>query len=458
MPYSCVPVDSEIKYYKNHCLDEIVSPVDVNKLEELLNKVQYDLGEIQFLCDGFRNGFDLGYRGPTDRKDESKNLPFTVGSPKELWNKIMDEVELGHYAGPYEEIPFSETYVQSPIGLVPKAGNKTRLIFHLSYTFKNGNPSINQCTPPEMCSVKYNNLDSAVKDCLQLMKELGVEVLYFSKSDMKCAFRLLGILPRHRCYLVMKAKDPLTRKTYYFVDKCLPFGASISSSHFQRFSNALRFIVEKLSGKTRLTLITNYLDDFLFIYFTKKGCDEIVLVFIKVCDDIKFPLAMEKTEWSSTSIVFLGMLLNGRTLTLSIDLDRKNQILGMLNQMINKKKATVKQLQQLAGHLNFINRAIVPGRAFTRRMYAKFSGDKFDKLKQYHHIKLDREFKMDCHIWIAFLNDMNAVVHPFIDLNSTLDAKQLRFYSDTSANPLFGYGACFNDSWMFGQWEPGFIK
>ena len=36
-------------------------------------------------------------------------------------------------------------------------------------------------------------------------------------------------------------------------------------------------------------------------------------------------------------------------------------------------KATVKQLQQLCGFLNFLCRAIVPGHAFTRRMYAKYS-------------------------------------------------------------------------------------
>ena len=36
-------------------------------------------------------------------------------------------------------------------------------------------------------------------------------------------------------------------------------------------------------------------------------------------------------------------------------------------------KATVKQLQQLCGFLNFPCHAIVPGRAFTRRMYANYS-------------------------------------------------------------------------------------
>ena len=65
--------------------------------------------------------------------------------------------------------------MQSPIGLVPKAGNKTRLIFHLSYNFKNGNKSINYWTPVDMFSVNYNDLDSVVRDCIQLIKHLGID-------------------------------------------------------------------------------------------------------------------------------------------------------------------------------------------------------------------------------------------------------------------------------------------
>ena len=61
---------------------------------------------------------------------------------------------------------------QSPIGLVPKAGNKMRLIFHLLYDFPDGSKSINHHTPEELCSVKYNDLDHAIKGCLKLLKKL----------------------------------------------------------------------------------------------------------------------------------------------------------------------------------------------------------------------------------------------------------------------------------------------
>ena len=91
-------------------------------------------------------------------RTQQKNLPFTIGTPVILWNKVMDEVELGRYAGPFEEIPYTDNFVQSPIGLVPKDGGKTRLIFHLSYRFKSGGESINYWMLEELCSVKYNDL------------------------------------------------------------------------------------------------------------------------------------------------------------------------------------------------------------------------------------------------------------------------------------------------------------
>ena len=79
----------------NFDLDNIVTPVKVDRLEQLLKETHYDSHEIEFLVTGLRQGFDIGYEGPTNRKDTSKNIPFTkgVGSNQELWEKLIKEVE-----------------------------------------------------------------------------------------------------------------------------------------------------------------------------------------------------------------------------------------------------------------------------------------------------------------------------------------------------------------------------
>ena len=88
----------------------------------------------------------------------------------------MKEVKLKRVAGPYSKIPF-ENFVQSPIGLVPKAGGKTHLIFHLSFNFGNmeHEKSVNYHMPQELCSVWYSDVDHAVCNMLRLKKQAEKE-------------------------------------------------------------------------------------------------------------------------------------------------------------------------------------------------------------------------------------------------------------------------------------------
>ena len=135
-------------------LENIITPVEVDNLDRLLKLSQYDTKKSEFLVNGFREGFDLGYRGPEEIQQTSQNLKFTVGDKIELWNKVMKEVKEKRYAGPFKEIPF-KNYIQSPIGLVPKdGGKKTRLIFHLSHPRNSDKgTSINNSTPRELTTV-----------------------------------------------------------------------------------------------------------------------------------------------------------------------------------------------------------------------------------------------------------------------------------------------------------------
>ena len=146
--------------------------IKVDRLAELLRAANYPIDKTRNLVQGFSEGFDIGNQGPTDRADLSNNLPLRIGSLTEIWNKFMKEVKLGRYAGPFSSVPY-DNFIQSLVGLVPKDnGAKTRLIFHLSYNFKrNGKPnacnSVNHHTLAELCSVRYKDLDQAIKACLK---------------------------------------------------------------------------------------------------------------------------------------------------------------------------------------------------------------------------------------------------------------------------------------------------
>ena len=76
----------------------------------------------------------------------------------------------------------------------------------------------------------------------------------------------------------------------FFVDKCLPFGASISCAIFQRVSNALAHILKSKVKHIVYKGVTNYLDDFLNIALSKKTCNEMLQMFHELFKWLGVPL------------------------------------------------------------------------------------------------------------------------------------------------------------------------
>ena len=436
-------VAEEILHFENFDLEKIVTAVKVEVLEQLLIESKYDQQEIEFLVEGFRNGFSLQYVGNRKVIKTGSNLKLRVGSPIELWNKVMFEVQKGRYAGPFNEVPF-EHYIQSPIGLVPKdKGKKTRLIFHLSYP-RSGD-SVNSQIPKEFCSVNYPDFDKAVRMCLGAGKSC-----FIGKSDMSAAFRNIGMCKKDWPLMVMKAKNPEDGKWYYFIDKCMPFGSSISCAIFQRFSNAVALLVKFRTSKRAL----NYLDNFFFTALKKLFCDSQLRVFLQVCEEINFPVALEKTFWGSTLMTFLGLLLDTKNQLICIPLEKIMKALDMINLLLDRKgeKVKVLEVQKLCGFLNFLCKCIIPGRVSLRRMYICGSN-----LQPHHHVKLTAENKLDLLMWRSFLEHPSAICRPFLDCNEFM-SQVLDMYSDASRNFELGFGAYCGPEWTFAQWNRRFME
>ena len=87
---------------ENFNLEDIVTPVNVEVFTDYLKQSCYEEAEIRFIERGFRFGFEIGYEGQRKIMRTANNLPFICGDKTILWNKVMKEVRLGRYAGPYE--------------------------------------------------------------------------------------------------------------------------------------------------------------------------------------------------------------------------------------------------------------------------------------------------------------------------------------------------------------------
>ena len=352
--------------------------------------------------------------------------------PLVVENKLQKEIELGRIAGPFESPPFPNLQC-SPIGLVPKhEPNTFRLIHHLSFP---AGESINDFIDKDLCTVRYASFDRAV----DLVMQAG-DGAWLAKSDIKSAFRLIPVAPSDYELLGFKFGGQ-----YYF-DKCLPMGCSISCSLFEAFSTFLEFQVRQLSHSE---WVTHYLDDFLLVGVSSTACESLLRVFTDVCAVLGVPIAWEKTTRPSQTITYLGLEIDAVRGQVRVPPDKVVQLREQIQATLRKKRVTVKVIQSLLGSLNFVCRAISPGRAFTRRLIALTRG----QVAPHHFIRLTKGAKLDLLMWLEFLAHFNGV-SPFLnvawDSNSTLE-----LFTDAAAS--IGYGGYFNGRWFQGKWPPALL-
>ena len=110
--------------------------------------------------------------------------------------------------------------------------------------------------------------------------------------------------------------------------------------------------------------------------------------------------------------------------------------------------------------MNFLGRCVLPGRAFTRRLYACLGGKmtgKTTRLKLHHHLRISREIREDLKVWNIFLGHPPVFCRGFMDFGKTWLASEINFFSDASKNRHLGMGAVCKKSWMSICWPDGYI-
>ena len=172
----------------------------------------------------------------------SKSVLHNYASVKK---KLDKEISQGRISGSFSSPPFP-TLRCSPLALIPKSvPGEFRLVLNLSYPPNN---SVNDFMDEQFCTVRYSSVDEAV----QMVQNLKPGAL-LAKAYVKSAFRLLKIWPGDFDQL------GFTFDGKFYFDKCLPIGASVSCSLFEKFSTALHWYAAYCSPHKN---ILHYLDDF----------------------------------------------------------------------------------------------------------------------------------------------------------------------------------------------------
>ena len=233
--------------------------------------------------------------------------------PEVIDTALLKECEAGRILGPFQTPPLPN-FRASGLGLVPKHDGGWRVIYHLSAPAPH---SINDYIDPDSYSLTYCTIDDAYSN----INKLGPNAL-LSTIDLKDAFRLIPVRPEDWNLLGIQWHH------YFYVDTSLQFGLRLAPFLFNRLSDAIHWVLHHNYGVKHLL---HYLDDF----FTARAantddCMNNLTAMLSLCKKINAPVKSSKLEGLSTSLTFLGILLNTTTMEANITQERKQALLSEL--------------------------------------------------------------------------------------------------------------------------------
>ena len=340
----------------------------------------------EFLLPGIKSGFRISELVTVDQVKhvEVKNHNSCVVYGELVEKELLYQIDLGNYKKS-SICPL----VVSPIGAIKKQDVEEVRIIHDGS--RPVGAAMNDYGSPQ--SVKYQTISEAC--------ELAKPGYFLSKVDLKAAYRSVPI----------SSKDyPLTGLKWWFKgDECpsylfdvkLPFGSNVGPGIFSRLTQSVRRMMKR-RGFNNLVV---YLDDFLIVESSYERCYEAQHCLIRLLRSLGFNISWPKVVGPSTSVCFLGIVIDTSVCTLSLDSVKVEKLVQKLNSFKDKVRASKRQFQSLAGSLNWACQAVRGGRYFLRRVL-----DLVNRLKlPSHKCRLSKGFFKDVNWWLSALYQFNGV-------------------------------------------------
>ena len=383
---------------------------------------------VDYLVSGLTHGFDIGisvHNLPHTNSLHPQNHKSARDHPHDVTKAILKELKNGHIAGPFTEPPLDNFHC-SPLGAREKDDGSYRLIMDLSYP---KGQSVNDFISKEDFSVEYSKFD----DATSLVRERGRNCL-MCKMDIKHAFRVLPIHPSQWRFMGTKWMG------FYFVDFRFSFGLRSSPGVFTRFADAVCWIIQNVY---KLPYTIHYSDDFFIITLHPDSAFQDFERALQAFEDLGIPVATEKTVGPTTSLVYLGILIDSMYFTMSVPERKVKELLYILSQWSDRRKCTKTELLSLTGKLSDVCKVVEPGRIFVRRLF-----DLSKSVKSgHHHISLNNGAREDIQWWSDFLPSWKCST--IIPQTYELRDDDIRLSTDASK---LGFGGVFGNQWIQAAW------
>ena len=313
-----------------------------------LDEFKGDPDEV-FLADGLKNGFQLIPVGSCFQEAEMDNYCSATNPAvrSKVEKTLLEELGIGNYV-----VTDHKPVIVSALGAVPKPDSEEVWLIH--DCSQPAGKALNDYADLESC--KYQTLDDAIS--------LLTPGCYMAKIDLRHAYRSVHIHPDNYEATGLKWRFGDSRHVTYFVDARLPYGGRRAPGIFNRLTQAVKCMMARRDYRA----IVVYLDDFLVIGATWQECQEVFECLLQLLNNLGFEINQKKAVPPTQQLVFLGILIDTISQTLSLPEDKLVKLRSVVKEFLQRHKSSKRQLQSLAGKLNWACKAVYGGRTFLWRI------------------------------------------------------------------------------------------
>lgn len=306
--------------------------------------------------------------------------------------QIEKELANGRYV-----ITEDQPIIVSALGALPKSSGGIRLIHDASRPTDN---ALNDFCPKE--EVKYQTLQMAT----DMMKPHS----YLCKVDLQEAYRSVKIHKTNYRYtgLAWNFSDSRrfgeggygrSRPTFMY-DSRLCFGSRRAPHIFNELTKA----VARMMNARGFPGIVVFLDDFLIIEHSKERCELAMTTLLRLLRKLGFSINYSKLVPPCKNLVFLGVEIDTVKMSLQLPQEKLSALKTELQYVVSRNKVTKRELQKLAGRLNWATQCIYGGAFHLRRIH-----DKIAVLKQpWHRSRVNADMRADIDWWLSYLETFNG--------------------------------------------------
>jgi hypothetical protein len=388
------------------------------------------------ILEGMRFGVPVDFVG--DRafpgRRAVRNKPVSAEQAAKIRAVIDADVVALKKAGPFESPPLPN-FVVSPVGCVPKKDpRKIRVIHNLSHPFEGAsvNAGISGGDEPLVLS-SFGHAARAVR-----MLGRGC---WLVKLDVEAAYKQVPVRPGDWHLLGFQWEG----KWYY--ERVLPFGLKSSCRLWELYAAALHHFFQRHLYVPGGRIVIHYVDDFLFVVRLEASAVLLRDGALSLCARLGVPMATEKTEGPTTRLTFLGIELDTIAMRASLSSEKRAELHELTLEWGRKSRASVLELQSLAGKLQFACAVVRPGRFYLRRIIDHTTRVRRIARSDTAQFPITKAVLADIAWWIEFLPKWEG--HSLLYEREWEEADRIELFTDACNT---GYGAVYGSAWLAGRW------